>query len=156
MVRIDVVDEGIIDADCSTVFNAIMDELAGNTHWWMPQTESKFRGNTETVNQEGAIIDLTIHSIVTSTFSERFTEITQDKMIKVEIFEGDFLGTSEWTFERINGRTKVTYQWNAESNRLLFTILSPFVNIGKIHSKNMQFGFTALNNHLKSATQKRK
>ncbi|UCH36925.1 MAG: SRPBCC family protein [Candidatus Bathyarchaeota archaeon] len=150
MPKITVVDEAIIDAEPSTVFKAILDELAGNTHWWMPHTESKFRGNTETVNQEGAIIDLTIHDIVTSKFSERFTEIIQDKMIKVEIFEGDFLGNSEWTFEGLNGRTKVRYQWNAEPNRLLLTIFSPFVNIGKIHSKHMQFGFTALNNYLKS------
>jgi uncharacterized protein YndB with AHSA1/START domain len=148
MPKINVADEGIIDADPSTVFNALMDELAGNTNWWMPYAESKFRGNTEKVNQKGAIIDLTIHGIVTSKFSERFTEITQDKLIKVEIFEGDFLGNSEWTFELTDGKTKVRYRWNVESNRLLFTILSPFVNIGKIHAEVMQFGFKALNNHL--------
>jgi hypothetical protein len=36
-----------------------------------------------------------IHSIVTSKFSQRFTEVLQDKLIKVEIFEGDFLDNSE-------------------------------------------------------------
>jgi hypothetical protein len=127
-----------------------MDELGGTTNWWMPQTESTFRGNTEKVNQVGAIIDLTIHSIVTSKFSERFTDITQDKLIYVEILQGDFLGTSEWTFERIDGRTKVRYRWNAKTNRLLFTILSPFINIGKIHSEIMQNGFKALNNYVRS------
>jgi uncharacterized protein YndB with AHSA1/START domain len=148
MSTIIVADEALIDADPSTVFNAIVDELGGITHWWMPHAESKFRGNTEKVNQVGSIIDLTIHSIVTSTFSERFTEITQDKLIKVEIFEGDFLGTSEWTFEGSDGRTKGRYQWNAKSNRLLFTILSPLVNIGEIHSEIMQKGFKALNNYV--------
>jgi uncharacterized protein YndB with AHSA1/START domain len=148
MARYDVVDEAIIDATPSTVFKAIMDELGGITKWWMPHSEYKFRGNTEKVNQKGAIIDITIHSIVTSKFSERFTDIIQDKLIKVEIFEGDFLGNSEWTFERIDGRTRVRYRWNAKSNRLLFTILSPFVNIEKIHSNVMQQGFKALNNYL--------
>jgi ribosome-associated toxin RatA of RatAB toxin-antitoxin module len=107
MVKFNVVDEAIIEADPSTVFKAILDELGGYTNWWLPNAESKFRGNTEKVNQKGAIIDLVIHSIVTSKFSERFTEIIQDKLIKVEIFEGDFLGNSEWTFEPTNRRTKV-------------------------------------------------
>jgi ribosome-associated toxin RatA of RatAB toxin-antitoxin module len=107
MVKFNVVDEAIIEADPSTVFKAILDELGGYTNWWLPHAESKFRGNTEKVNQKGAIIDLVIHSIVTSKFSERFTEIIQDKLIKVEIFEGDFLGNSEWTFEPTNRRTKV-------------------------------------------------
>jgi uncharacterized protein YndB with AHSA1/START domain len=148
MPRINVVDEAIIDADPSTVFQAILDELSGATNWWMPHAESTFRGNTETVNQPGAIIDITIHSTVTSTFAERFTDITPDQSIHVELFDGDFLGQSEWTFEPIDGKTKVTYRWNVASNRFLFTILSPFVNIGKIHSDTMQRGFQALNHYL--------
>jgi len=45
MARYDVVDEGIIDADCSTVFKAYTDELGGITHLWMPLWESKPRGD---------------------------------------------------------------------------------------------------------------
>ena len=57
-----VVDEAIIDSDPITVFQAILNELSGITHWWMPHSESTSRGNTKTINQPGAIIDITIHS----------------------------------------------------------------------------------------------
>jgi len=44
MARYDVVDEGPIDADCSTVFKTYTDEFRGVTHWWMPYWELKPRG----------------------------------------------------------------------------------------------------------------
>jgi len=151
MPTFNIVDEAIIDSDPITVFQAILNELSGTTHWWMPYSESTFRGNTKTINQPGAIIDIIIHSTITSRFSERFIDITANKRIQVEIFEGDFLGNSEWTFETIDSKTKVKYHWNATTNRLLFTLLSPFVNIGKLHSEIMQQGFKALNHFLNQA-----
>ena len=60
MARIDVVDEGIIDADCSTVFKAYTDELGGFTHLWMPLWESKPRDNI-TIVQKGTVTDITVH-----------------------------------------------------------------------------------------------
>jgi hypothetical protein len=151
MPTFNIVDEAVIDSDPITVFQAIFNELSGVTHWWMPHSESTFRGNTTTINQPGAIIDSTIHSTVTSRFSERFIDITPNKRIQVEIFEGDFLGNSEWIFEPIDSKTKVKYHWNARTNRLLFTLLSPFVNIRKLHSEIMQQGFKALNHFLNQA-----
>ena len=49
MARYDTVDEGIINADLSTVFKAYMDEFTGKTHWWMPLWESKPRGEKRVV-----------------------------------------------------------------------------------------------------------
>ena len=74
MARYDVVDEGIIDADCSTVFKAYTDELGGITHWWMPHWESKPRGD-DIIVQKG-----------TSRFAARVTEFVKDKLVNVEFF----------------------------------------------------------------------
>ncbi len=62
---------------------------------------------------------------------------------------GDFVGTGKWTFEPTSdGKTKVQYRFNATTNRLLFSLVSPFVNIGKNHSDVMQTGFKACNSYL--------
>jgi hypothetical protein len=41
MPRISVVDEAIIDKPPLVVFNAVLDENKGITHWWMPYLELK-------------------------------------------------------------------------------------------------------------------
>jgi carbon monoxide dehydrogenase subunit G len=75
------------------------------------------------------------------------TKIVEAKSIEEEI-AGDSVGTGEWTFEPTDGKTKVQYRFNCRTNRLLATLVSPFVNIGKGHSEMMQKGFKALNSYL--------
>ena len=43
MPQIDVVDETIIDSPAIVIFNAVLNEHKGTTHWWMPYWESKLR-----------------------------------------------------------------------------------------------------------------
>ena len=98
MARYDVVDEGLIDADSSTVFKAYMDEFMGFTHWWMPYWESKPRGN-DSIVQKGGVCDIKVNHKGTAKFAARVTEFVKDRLVNVEFFEGDFIGTGEWTFE---------------------------------------------------------
>ena len=63
-------------------------------------------------------------------------------------FAGDFVGIEEYTFEPTDGKTKVQIRLNAKTNKLLASLVSPFVNLGKGHSDNMQKGFKALNSYL--------
>ena len=146
MPRIDVVDEGVIDSTPIVVFNAILNESAGVTHWWMPHWESKLRGETP-IDHEGTIFDITVPGKHTSRFSAKITKIVEGRLIEVEL-KGDFAGTGTWTFQPIDGKTRVQYRWNVRPKRLSFVLASLFVDMGKMHSDVMQKGFKALNSYL--------
>ena len=148
MPKIDVIDEAVIDAPPMVVYKALLDEIAGVTHWSSPTVVYKLRGDMPMV-REGAIVDLTIRdSGVTTRISGKFTKIVEGKSIEEE-YTGDFVGNGIWTFEpTANGKTKVQLRFNARTNRLLFSLLAPFVNIGKKHSDTTQKGFKACNSYL--------
>ena len=148
MPKIDVLDEAVIDSPPTVVYKAILDMYAGVTNWWMPYCESKLRGDIP-VDREGAIFDVTINptSRMNIKVSDRVTKIVEAKSIEVEI-AGDFVGTGEWTFEPTDGKTKVQLRWNGRTNRLLFSLVSPFVDFGKGHSDVIQKEFKALNSYL--------
>ena len=148
MPKIDVHDEAVIDSPPMVVYKAILNEFAGVTHWWMPYIGFKLRGDMP-FDREGAIYDITINptSRMNAKFSAKLTKIVEAKLIEEEI-AGCFVGTAAWTFEPTDGKTKAQYRFNARTNRLLFSFVSPFVNIGKRHSDTMQKGFKALNSYL--------
>jgi len=146
MPKWDLVDEAIIEAGSGKVFRALLDEAAGATSWWMPHWESKLRGDTP-IDHEGAVFDITIRRRATLRFSGKITKIVEGKLVELE-FGGDFVGTGAWMFEPIDGKTKVQYRWNVKPKRLSFVLLSPFMDIGKIHSDVIQKGFKELSNYL--------
>jgi hypothetical protein len=146
MPRIDAFDEAVIDSPPLIVFKAILDEYAGITHWRMPLVESKIREGTPH-GREGAIYDATRHTRGTPKGSLRITKIVEGKLIEVEE-EGDFVGTGIWTFEPTNGKTKIGYRWSGRPKRLSFRLLSPFIDIRRMHSDGMQKIFIALNSYL--------
>jgi hypothetical protein len=142
-------DEAIIDGSPMVIYKAILNEYAGHTHWW-PSQESKLQGNVP-FDSEGAIVEIIIHSERargTPRFCYKLTKMVEGKSIDVEV-TGDIEGTGKWTFEPTNGKTKVQFQWDVRPKRLLYVILSPFVDMAKIHSDVMQKGYMALNSYLK-------
>jgi len=146
MPKIDVTDEGIVDAPPKVVYRAILNELAGATHWW-PHTVYKLRGEIP-IDHEGAISDATAgNRLVTIRASFKVTKIAEDKSIEMEI-AGDIEGTGTWIFEPTDGKTKVTYQFRVRTNSLLFSVLSPFVNLEKGHSAEVQQVLKELNSYL--------
>ena len=145
MPKIDVVDEAIIEADPSVVFELMMDELSGAKKWWMPHWEAEPRGNVP-LRQIGGMIDITVHRIGTSRWAARTVEIVNDRLIKLENFEGDFIGSEEFTFEPLDGKTKVKSRWIVEPNRMLLSLFYPL--IPRIHSNVMRKGYAALNDYL--------
>ena len=151
MARVDVVDDAIIGGTPQVVSRAIMDEVQGITHWWMPYYESTPRGEGPH-DKEGATFDVTIHGKHPTRFSSRITKIVESKSVEVKL-TGDFEGTGEWTFEPVDGKTRVRYRWNVKPRRLLLVLLSPFYDYGKIHSNVMHKGFEALNAYLNKKSQ---
>jgi hypothetical protein len=149
MPKIDVIDEAVIESPPLVVYKAILDEFAGVTHWWMPYNGFRLRGDSP-VDREGAVFDLIVFPksrIASSKISVKVTKLVEAKSIELD-FSGDFVGTEEYTFEPIDGKTKIQIHLNAKTNRLALSMVSPFVNLGKGHSSNMQKGFKALNDYL--------
>ena len=146
MPKIDVTDEGIVEATPLEVYQAILNELSGVTHWW-PMTVYKLRGDIP-IDHEGAISDAAAgNRLVTIRASFKVTRIVESKSIELEI-SGDIIGTGKWLFEPTDGKTRVQYQFKVRTNRLLFSVLSPFGNLEKGHSDEVQKVFKALNSFL--------
>ena len=144
-----VLNEAIIDSPPMVVYKTILNEHAGITHWWMPTLEFKLRGNVP-IDREGAIFEVTINPtsrISSAKFSGKVTQLVEAKLIEYEV-SGDFVGTGKWTFEPTDGKTKVQFRFRARTNRLMFSLVSPFLNIGKLHSKAMKIGFKECNSYL--------
>ncbi len=148
MPKFDVVDEAVIDASPSVVYQALLDEIAGVTDWWMPHLKCKVKGDMP-IDRMGATFDIIINpnSRMNATFCATVTKAEKDKSIE-EKYTGDFVGTGKWTFEPIDGKTKVQFKWTAKTNSVLLSVFSPFVDFGKRHSDVTQKGFKALNNYL--------
>ena len=146
--KIDVTDEAVIDAPPAEAYKAILDEYAGVTNWFMPILKYNLRGGMPI--REGSIIDITINpeGRVKSKVSEKMIKLVEAMSIEEEVV-GDFVGNREWTFEpTTEGKTKVQCRFNVRTNRTLFSLFSPFVDIGKVHSDAMQKGYQALNSYL--------
>jgi uncharacterized protein YndB with AHSA1/START domain len=150
MPRIDAIDEVIIDSSPMEVYKALLDEVSGVTHWWMPYMAFKLKGDIP-IDHEGAVYEATISptSRMNAKFSAKMTKVVEGKLIEEEV-SGSFIGTASWTFEPIDGKTKAQHQFNARTNGIIYSIFSPFVNYRKNHSDIMQKGFKALNSYLMS------
>ena len=144
------VDEAVIDASPENVFNAVLDECAGVTHWWMPMYEIKARANTP-LRRTGMVSDVVLHGVSTLRFSWTMSKITDGKSLEVK-YNGDFDATGEWAFEPIDGKTKVKYTWKGRPTKLLLSLAFYVMDMKKLHSEAMQNGFKGLNDHI----QKRK
>jgi uncharacterized protein YndB with AHSA1/START domain len=148
MPRIDVISEAVIDSPPMEVYKALLNEVSGVTHWWMPDMAFKLRGEIP-IDHEGAIYDATINptSRMNAKFSAKLTKIVEAKLIEEEV-AGSFTGTASWAFEPTDGKTKVQVRFNVKTNGILLSLFSPFVDYGKNHSDIMEKGFKALNSHL--------
>jgi hypothetical protein len=148
-------DEAVINGSPLEVYKNILDEYGGVTHWWTFIQESILKGNIP-IYHEGAVVDILIHSERakgTPKFTYKFIKMVEAKSIDIEV-TGDIAGIGKWTFEPIDGKTKAKFEWDVKPKRLLYILLSPFVDMGKIHSVVMQKGYKALNEYLSQKYQK--
>jgi hypothetical protein len=146
MPKYDFLDEAIVDSTPRVVYNALLNEASGITHWWMPDLEFKLRGDMPIC--EGATYDIIGNSHgMKYKWSSKVMKLVEAKSIEEE-YAGAIAGTGKWTFEPIDGKTKVQYRWNVKTNRLLFSIVLPFVNMKKGHTDVIQKGLKACNSYL--------
>ena len=89
---------------------------------------------------------------MTGRFSEKVTAIEPAKSIEFEI-SGDFTGNEKWTFEPAEaGKTRAKVDWKGASNKLLLSIVSPFVDVEKELHKSRERFLEILQNNLGNTT----
>ena len=149
MVKIDVTDEYIMEAAPLAVYRAFMNEVSGVTQWWMPDLGFKLKGNIP-VEREGAVFDIIAHpnSRLNSKFSCKVKKVVEAKSVDLDIFAGDCIGSGNWIFEEIDGKTKVKIRFNVKTNNRLISLIAPFVDFAKLHSEAVQNGFKSYNSYL--------
>jgi hypothetical protein len=150
MPEIDVVDEAIIDAEPAVVAKAIMDEAMGKTHWWLPHWEAKPRGGIPP-DQVGGMTDITIRRGVTIRFTAKTLEVNES-VLRVQFVEGAYRGEGLWTFERVDGKTRLRYRWRVRPAgwlRWLLLLAPPSEKAGGSHHEVMKAGFEGLSRYLK-------
>ena len=150
MTKFNTFDEGIINADLDTVYDAMLLEFGGNKGWWKKYWESTPIGN-KPITESGGSINITVHDIIDGNFSARTISIIKQERLDIEFYEGDFLGHATWLWKADGSRTIVSQEWHASPNSLKFSVASKIVNIEKIHSKVITCGFIALNKFLEEA-----
>ena len=147
MPKFDVTDKVVIDAPPMAVYKTLLDEFAGLTYLFMPYYEFKLTGDKPT-NLEGATFDITVHNKgMTSRLPAKISKISEAKLIEVE-YTGDLIAKEEYRFEPTDGKTNLQLRFSGRTNKLLFSLLSPFVDFGKGHSEMVEKSFAALNNYL--------
>lgn len=141
-------DQTKISADSTTVFKTLLDVNSWGK-WWKGHP-AKIRGD-EKLAKEGSIVDAKIQGYIPITLSmtARITEIVTDQSIKEEWFEGDLVGTGDWTIKPVNGRTLVRFHMKVRPNRFLVTLLSKFMSPKQVFIKIMRSAFTGLHSYVK-------
>ena len=153
MAKIDVMDETVIDGPPMVVYNAFLNELFGVTNWWMPHIRFNPMGS---IAREGSVFDATINpeSRTSLRCSVKVTKLVEDNLIELE-YAGDFVGTGIYTFEPKGGMTATRFRFTVRPKKLLFRLISPFLDTAKAHSQVMQLGFKACNNYLAQKSGRR-
>ncbi|RPI15741.1 MAG: hypothetical protein EHM58_13440 [Ignavibacteriae bacterium] len=77
-------------------------------------------------------------------WTAKISDFKPNKLIAIDYIDGAWLGKTFWRFEGENGKTKVTLEIDLEINSPWLRSLSKIMNFSKVHSKQMQQVFNAL------------
>lgn len=80
----------------------------------------------------------------------KITEFEPNRLIGIDYIEGAWLGKTRWNFEDRGGKTKLTLEIDLEINKPWLRLLANFMDFSRLHSKQMNQVFTALERYLGS------
>jgi len=143
----DVTEEAIIHASPEAVYKAIIDIYDGKAGWWLPDFSSRICHGATSGN-EGAVYEVTIHALYPIRFMTKTVGTKKNEMISVDYVDGAFIGHGVWTFENIDGNTKISLRWRTNPGSLFMRMVAPFYPVAKNHSIVMQSGFRKLDQFL--------
>ena len=72
------------------------------------------------------------------------TAFDPDRRLVLEVFDGDFRGTEEWTLDPVDaGHTRIATRWRTDPQGAV-RLAARFVDVPGSYSKVMQEGFRAI------------
>ena len=150
MTRYDVSNEATIAATPGEIVSAFLEEAAGRSQWWQPFVRMRQRGSRP-LPEIGAAVDITVtgegwlgQRWGTTRFSERVTVFDPDRRLVLEVFDGDFRGTEEWTLEPVDAEhTRIATRWRTDPQGAV-RLAARFMDVPGSYSKVMQEGFRAI------------
>jgi hypothetical protein len=145
MTRYDISNDAIIAATPAEIVGAFLEEAAGRSQWWQPFVRMRQRGSRP-LPAIGAAVDITVAGELWSTvrFSERVAVFDPDRRLLLEIFDGDFRGTEEWTLDPVDAaHTRIATRWRTDPQGAV-RLAARFVDVPGSYSKVMREGFRAI------------
>jgi hypothetical protein len=148
--RYDVSNEATIAATPAEIVGAFLEEAAGRSQWWRPFVQMRQHGS-KPLPEIGAAVEITVASEsllgqrwFTARFRERVAAFDPDRRLVLEVFDGDFRGTEEWTLEPVDaGHTRIATRWRTDPQGAV-RLAARFVDIPGSYSKVMREGFRAI------------
>lgn len=147
MTRFDVTNEVLIPAEPAIVYQALLAELRGDTHWWMPDWEANLLPDSKPMGERGATTDVTVHHLGHTHITARVMEVKENEAIDLTFDGGAFIGYGEWNLKPIPGGTRVRFHWVGSPHRRL-SIAALFVDLGQCHYRIMRAGLENLATYL--------
>jgi Polyketide cyclase / dehydrase and lipid transport len=150
MATYDVVNEAAIAATPADIVDALLAEAAGDSRWWRPFLELRQRGD-KPLPETGAVLNVVVsvgglsgRRLATVRFSERVTAYEPGQRLVLELFDGDFRGTEEWTLDPVDaGHTRIATRWQTDPQGML-RLLARLADVPGSYSKVMQEGFRGI------------
>lgn len=146
MHRYDVTDESIIDAEPKAVYDAFVDEMNGNTSWWAPHHTFRLLSGAS-CDSVGARPESTVRTKWPVKCTTETVEAVPGDHIRVNYVGGSFSGEADWTFEDVDGKTRIGCRRQttlAGSLRLMARMLP----VEESHSQVTVAGFEKLQDFL--------
>lgn len=139
MTPIQACDEVVIPSSPEFVWRVVSD-FASYPQWWPRKirvrvliVEPALLGTEVEICPPGAI-----------PFRCRVAEVTPGQRIRMKYFGGIIEGGGEWRLEPSGAGTRVSYEMNVNARGWLVAIISRFVSLAGIHSRQMQEVFANL------------
>lgn len=148
MSNVDFVEEAIVDAAPDVVMKAILNEIAGRTHWWK-EMEQKVRGAPLAPNESlmDQTVDAVLHGMLTTRFTYKVVKMVEGRSIITDTLSGPYVGQGIWEFEPVEGgktRTKYIIKGHTVS---IWSLLPKSMG-KKQHTKVTQNALKSLNGFL--------
>ncbi|MFG3053348.1 SRPBCC family protein [Kitasatospora sp. NPDC048239] len=145
----DIVDEAIIDAPVERVWEALVAELGGAAHWWVPH--NTFEPGAVGPEREGGSTVVTVHTKGVDKggpklrFTARTTAVEPGRRLAADYVAGAFRGSSEFRLTAVDGgaRTRLSMAFQAAPQGWL-RLLAKVADIGAEHSRATRNAFAHL------------
>lgn len=126
MAGLDIVAEGIVDADQTAVYAAIGDSTRGRAQWWLPRMEVRPRGEIG-ADMVGGVFELLPRRPRGPGATLRVVEARENELLRYDYIGGPMVGKGTLTLTPVDAKTRVTYRFQVQARRRFMRLFNPVV-----------------------------